>query len=129
MRDRLRGKLSLLFVVFAILVAIPAVALADIIVADGDTVTVGNQAGTSTNPIDVGKVKAGGTVTKQVSFQLVCSGNNHVNQGQTVTLDSTPGTSGVPSGGTLTATAATIGPIPDSLPDDKTNCPTPAPTL
>ena len=71
-------------------------------------------------------------MSKQVSFQLKCDGNKHVDQGQTVTLDSSPEPNGVPSGGTLTATAATIGPIPATWPDDTTgpsNCPTnPAPT-
>ena len=69
MRTKLRGKISLLFVTLAVMLAIPAIALADIIVADGDTVTVGNQAGSSENPIDIGKVKAGGTVTKQLTLR------------------------------------------------------------
>jgi len=70
-------------------------------------------------------------VERQVSFQLQCAGSRHVDQDQTVTLDATPGTSGVPAGGSLTATAATIGPIPASWPDDTTgpsNCGTTPPT-
>jgi hypothetical protein len=112
-----------------LLIAIPAVALADTIVADADFVQVGNQAGTSNNPIDMGKVKAGGSVTKQVSFQLICNDAKHVDQGQTVTL-SNPAPSGNPSGSTVSATNATIGPIPASWPDDGIKCTdvSPAPT-
>ena len=127
MRTKLRSRLSLLCMTFALMLAMPAIALADIIVADGDFVTVGNQAGSSTNPIDMGKVKAGGSVDKQVSFQLVCNQKQHVNQGATVTLDSTPDLTGVPTGGSLTATSATIGPIPASWPDDTGDCATPTP--
>src|SRR5215211_2848753 len=129
MRTWLRGKMTLLFLTIAVLIAIPAVgAIADTIAADADFVTANNQSGTNPNPIDMGKVKAGGSVSKQVSFQLVCAGNNHVNNGQTVTLDATPGTTGVPTGGSVQATAATIGPIPLSWPDDGNACPSPAPT-
>ena len=118
MRTKLRGKFWLLFMILGLLLAVPAIALADIIVADGDIITTGNQAGTAANPIDIGKVKAGGSVSRQVSIQLVCNGNKHVDQGQTITLDATPGTTRVPAGGSLTATAATIGPGPASWPDD-----------
>jgi hypothetical protein len=132
MRTKLRGKFWLLFMILGLLLAVPAIALADIIVADGDIITTGNQAGTAANPIDIGKVKAGGSVSRQVSFQLVCNGNKHVDQGQTITLDATPGTTGVPAGGSLTATAATIGPVPASWPDDSgtnTDCATTPQTL
>ena len=132
MRTKLRGKFWLLFMILGLLLAVPAIALADIIVADGDIITTGNQAGTAANPIDIGKVKAGGSVSRQVSIQLVCNGNKHVDQGQTITLDATPGTTGVPAGGSLTATAATIGPVPASWPDDSgtnTDCATTPQTL
>jgi hypothetical protein len=131
MRTFLRGKVTLLFMTLGLLLAVPTIALADIVVADGDFITTGNQAGTSANPIDIGKVKAGGSVERQVSFQLQCNGSRHVDQNQTVTLDATPGTTGVPAGGSLTATAATIGPIPSSWPDDTSgpsNCGTTPPT-
>src|SRR5215208_1113749 len=129
MRTMLRGKATLLFLMLGVLIAVPAVAaLADTIAADADLVTPNNQAGTNTNPINIGNVKAGGSVSKQVSFQLVCAGNNHVNDGQTVTLDATPGATGVPTGGSVQATAATIGPIPVTWPDDSNGCPSPAPT-
>jgi hypothetical protein len=128
MRTRLRSKISLLFMTFGLLLAVPTIALADIVVADGDLITLGNQAGSSANPIDIGKVKPGGSVERQVSFQLQCAGNRHIDQGQSVTLDATPGTSGVPTGGSVQATAATIGPIPASWTDDGTTCPSPAPT-
>jgi len=39
MRTFLRGKVTLLFIMFGLLLAFPAIALADIIVADGDILT------------------------------------------------------------------------------------------
>src|SRR5215210_960881 len=128
MRTKLRSKSTLLFVMLGLLIAIPAVAaLADTLAADADLVQSGNQAGTSGNPIDMGTVKQGGSVSKQVSFQLVCNGNFHVDEGQTVTL-SNPSSNQVPTGGSINATNATIGPIPASWPDDNTGCGTTSPT-
>src|SRR5215210_8431723 len=128
MRTKLRSKSTLLFVMLGLLIAIPAVAaLADTLAADADLVQSGNQAGTSGNPIDMGTVRQGGSVSKQVSFQLVCNGNFHVDEGQTVTL-SNPSSIQVPTGGSINATNATIGPIPASWPDDNTGCGTTSPT-
>src|SRR5215210_8692530 len=76
MRTRLmRGKFSLLFVVCALLLAVPVVAYAaDQIVADGDTLTTGDQA-----TRDLGTVAPGATVTPNIDFYLKCGGNQHFN--------------------------------------------------
>src|SRR5215208_2828360 len=113
MRTKLRSKATLLFLTLGVLLAFAGVALADVIIADGDTVQLGTQAGTQTNPISMGTVKQGGSVSKQVSFQLVCNQDKHVDNGQTVTLSGPTVSSGAPAG-SVSATDATIGPIPAS---------------
>ena len=105
---------------------LPITALADDIVPDGDIVTSGNQSG----PINLGTVAPGATLNPQVSFTLVCSTKQHVDQAQTVNL--TASAQSVPAGGSLSATNAAIPSIPASWPDDTsgggtTNCPSPAP--
>src|SRR5215217_4491229 len=134
MRTWLRGKATLLFMTLGLLLAIPAVALAaDIVVPDGDLVTLGNQAGNATNPINLGPVKGGVALTKQISFELQCiSNNNHVDNAQGVNIAFLPaGGSGssVPAGATAIATNAHIGAtsgtdlgVPSSWPDDTEQC-------
>jgi hypothetical protein len=136
MRTYLRGKVTLLFMMLGMLIAIPAVALADVIVADADLVTLGNQAGTPTNPIDLGTVGPGAVVKPngqlpQVSFLLQCSGNRHVDDTQTVSLAFSQANSTIPSDGLLSATDTTIGKpatdtdpgIPASWPEDASGMP------
>src|SRR5215218_4607986 len=128
MRTFLRSNFKLLTIVFGLLLAIPAIALADIVDSDADLVTPGNQAGTNSTPIDMGTVKPGGTITKQVSFQLRCNGNNHVDENQTVNLTFQTA-SGLSAGqGTASATGTTIGPIPASWPNDGSGCGSTPPT-
>ena len=131
MRTRLmRSKLSLLFLTIAVLLAIPAIVLADEIFPDGDSITTnGNQAGTSASPIDLGTVAPGAQLTPTVSFELQCKTKNHVDQGQRINLGYSQANSTIP-GGSLTATTAVVGGttgIPPSWPDDDQSC-TPDPT-
>lgn len=98
----------------------------DVVNPDGDFVTPGNQ-----TSVDLGNVAPGAVLTTYVSFQLVCTGNKHVDNGQTVNITFFLGGSTVPTGGSLSATNASIGPIPAAWPDDTTgpsNCGTPSPT-
>src|SRR5215218_8845118 len=141
MRTFLRGKVTLLFLTLGMLLAFAGVALAaDVVVPDGDLVNTGNQAGDATNPINLGPVKGGVALTKQVSFELQCfSNNNHVDNTQGVDIAFLPaGNQGstVPAGATATATNAHIGAIggsdpgvPTSWPDDGQNCPATATTV
>ena len=94
------------------------VALADVVEPDADTVTTGNQ-----GSLDLGTVAPGAVLTPSVSFQLACTGNKHVDSGQTVSLAFDLGTSTVPAGGLLSATDATIGAIPLSWPEDAGGAP------
>jgi MBG domain (YGX type)/YDG domain/Immunoglobulin I-set domain len=74
MRTRLRSKATLLFLTLAVLIAVPAVAFAaDQIIADGDTVTAGDQASRN-----LGTVAPGATVTPNVNFSLDCKGEHHL---------------------------------------------------
>jgi hypothetical protein len=120
---RRRGRWSLVIgTIFAGLL-FAVVAYADVIAPDADLVAVGNQ--TSRN---LGTVAPGATLTPQVTFELQCAGNQHVDNGQSVSLTFNSGGSTVPAGGSLNATNATIGPVPASWPDDANGCGSPAPS-
>ena len=108
----------------AVMVAmlVTSLALADVVTSDV-VATTGNQ-----TFVDLGNVSPGQVITSATSFQLVCNGNNHADQGNTVNVQFFS----VSPAGNLTATNATIGPIPASWTDDATgpdNCPSPAPVL
>ena len=124
-----RGRLSLILgTVFAALM-FAAVAYADEVIPDGDTVAVGNQPS-----LNLGSVSPGQILTPQTSFELVCTGKEHPDLGQTLNLNFSLAGSTVPAGGSLSATNASIGSISASWPDDasgggSTNCPSPAPVL
>ncbi len=109
---------------------LPWTALADDLLLDGDVVTVGNQ-----ETVNLGTVAPGAILYPQVSFQLVCSGKQHVDEGKKVTLSySFSGSSldglALPAG-SVAGTDSTIGDVPASWPEDaqgggSTNCdPTP----
>jgi hypothetical protein len=121
-----RGRFSLILgSVFAAVTLGAVFAYADTITADGDIVTAGDQ-----GTVNLGTVAPGATLTPKTSFTLNCAGKNHPDQAQTINLTYSSGSSTVPSGGTLSATNAAIGPIPVSWPDDTsgggtTNCPSP----
>jgi hypothetical protein len=87
-------------------------ALADTVAADGDLVTAGNQ-----NSVDLGAVAPGATVTRDVTFTLVCAGLRHADAGQTLTVS--PSATTVPlEGGSISATDGAIGPVPESWVND-----------
>ena len=110
-------------------VALGAVAVADVLVWDADLVTVNNQ-----SSLDLGVVSPGAVITKGVSFQLQCAGKQHVDNGQTVAVTFNLAGSTIPTGGSLSATDSSIGAIPATWPDDttgsgSTNCPSGPPVL
>ena len=116
-RRWLRRHVVQLAVAF-VAVAAAGVALADQITPDGDIVTVGDQ-----STVNLGTVTPGQVLTPKTSFKLKCNGNNHANNGQTVSLTFSLAGSTVPSGGSLSAGNASIGPIPASWADDGSQCP------
>ena len=116
-RIRTRGRWSLVLGAFVVSGLLAAVSWADTIAPDADVVAVGNQASRN-----LGVVSAGATLTPPVSFELQCGGNQHVDNGGSVTLAYSSSGSTVPSGGSLSATSATIGPIPATWPDDSNTC-------
>ena len=102
--------------------------LADFVPPDADHVNGGPQ-----NVLDLGAVAPGAVLTADVTFELVCSGFRHADAGQVVNL--TAGMTVVPDpsvGGSITATPATIGPVPATWTSDllgASSCPSPAPHL
>lgn len=100
----------------ALLLAVSAVAYADVINADGDRIA-DNGAQTL---IDLGTVGAGATITYDVYFLLECRGTAHAVPGTTISL--TPVVRATAPGGTMTATATTIGPVPATWPAANQPC-------
>jgi hypothetical protein len=101
--------------ILAALLAIPiGIALADVINPDGDTVASGNQ-----TTVNLGYTNTPGqpiTPAPRASFQLQCTGNTHVQPGQTISLTYSSAGSTIPSGGSLSATNTSIGPVPNPWP-------------
>jgi hypothetical protein len=86
--------------------------LADSITADADPTLQGVQAS-----VDLGTVAPGATIHRDVNLTLVCKDLYHVDPGQLVTVFQSGST--VPAaGGSITATSATIGPVPTGWADD-----------
>jgi len=83
MRTFLKGTVTLLFMMLGMLLAVPAVALADVIVADGDT---GDAVTTPQQTVELGTVAPGATVTKNASFTLQCNSAQHIEVGETLSL-------------------------------------------
>jgi HYR domain-containing protein len=87
-------------------------ALADFVPLDADHINAG--------VVDLGAVEPGAVLTETVRFELVCSGFRHADPGQTVLLHQ--GMTVVPDpdlfGGSISATDATIGPVPDTWAND-----------
>src|SRR5215207_10735875 len=81
-----------------------SLALADTVTPDSDTVIAGDQA-----TRNLGDVAPGTVLTPQVSFTLLCAGNNHVDNAQSVSITFTSAGSTIPAGGSLSATNALIG--------------------
>jgi hypothetical protein len=107
----------------AILLLGAATTFADTLQGDADVV-----AGDAQATKDLGIVAPGATLTAPVGFILKCAGLRHVDAGQTVML--TVSSMGAPEGGSITATDATVGPIPPTWGDDThglNGCPNPVP--
>jgi len=121
---RRRGRWTVVVAIVLAALSLGAViAYADQVIPDGDIVTSGDQSNK-----DLGTVAPGAVLTPKTSFTLSCNGTHHVDLGQSVSLTFTLAGSTVPSGGALSATNASIGPIPASWPDDNSGCsPTPTP--
>jgi hypothetical protein len=124
-----RARWTLAVGIFIAAASVAVVAYADTITPDGDTIAPGDQA-----TVALGTVAPGAVLTRSTSFRLTCTGKQHPDQGQTISLAFSSGSSTIPAGGSLGATNATIGTIPAPWPDDttgsgSTNCPSPAPTL
>jgi hypothetical protein len=107
--------------VVAFLVSATAV-FADTVPADGDSILPGNQA-----LIDLGAMGPGQTVTRSVSFSLVCAGTSHPAQNATITIQ--PQSFSKPLDGTISSGSTTIGPIPAEWTDSPNPCPSPQPVL
>ena len=125
---RRRGRWSLILGTLIATAALAVVAYADTITPDGDTITPGDQ-----SSVNLGTVAPGAVLTPSTSFRLTCTGKQHPDQGQTISLTFNLGSSTVPAG-SLSATNPTVGAIPASWPDDttgggSTNCSSPAQTL
>ena len=105
-----------------IMIASSVAAFADTVPADGDAVTAGNQA-----LVVLPDAMPGQVVTWPVDFRLTCSGTSHPVAGTTIGLELLSAT--VPLDGVATATATTIGPVPDGWPAAGESCPSPTPTV
>ena len=110
MRNRRAGRAGALAI--ASLFVMAGTALADSLAADGDQITPGVQ-----TYVDLGSVAPGATISRDVPMTLFCAGLHHVDQGQIVTV-SEVGTTVPAEGGSITATDATIGPVPSGWADD-----------
>ena len=122
----LRSKVTLLFMTCALLVAVPAVAFAaDQLIADGDTVTAGDQASRN-----LGTVAPGASVSPNVNFYLDCNGNNHFNSTETADINFTSSSikdsaGNTPATGSVSAASLSNVSGPTSWPSDGSNaCPT-----
>ncbi len=98
----------------AISLLLAGVATADSVAADSDTVTPGIQ-----GMVYLGTVAPGSTIERDLGLELVCSGLGHVPAGTTISL--TP-TAVAPLNGKISATEATLGPVPDTWPAANEAC-------
>lgn len=87
-------------------------ALADTVAADGDVITSGIQ-----GFVDLGTVAPAASLSLDVGLTLFCSGLQHVDPGQFVTVSQTGAT--VPAaGGSITASSASFGTVPADWAND-----------
>jgi hypothetical protein len=113
---RFAGVLSM-----SVLLASAGIAFADTVPADGDAIS-GDQ-----NLVSLGVRAPGEVVTRDVSFRLLCGGTTHPAAGSVT--DVFFGSATVPLDGAVSATATTIGPVPQDWPLTGNPCPSPAPSL
>ena len=106
------------------LLALPGLAAADGITPTGADVVVAGGGPT----IDLGDVTPSSVHNLSVLFALTCVNGEHVDPGQSVTLDDAGGIQ--PVGGAIVAVSgSSVGPAPAEWPADGVDCPTPAPVL
>ena len=111
-----RRLVFLTCIILAGLLAMPLAALADQLIADGDILAVGSQAVVNIT------VAPGATVTPKVSFQLLCDGKQHVDDGVSINIEYSDANSTKPTGGSLSATNALINAVPTDWPNDGVTC-------
>lgn len=102
----------------ALLLLTASVAVADTLPGDTDDVTAGVQGTRSLGPVAVN-----GSIEAPLWFQLACRNAAHLDEGQTVALALQSAI--VPTGGAVTSTGATVGPVPSEWPDDGEACQSP----
>lgn len=123
-RIRRSGRLSLFLATLIASTAFAAVAFAgDVVTADGDVVDT-----TQADPVAL-TLSPGEEVTKSVSFTLTCKTQQHVDTGETVPLTFSATKSVKPAGGALSGNNGAVGPRSAAWPNDRTDCPDPAPTV
>jgi hypothetical protein len=99
-----------------------AAAIADTLIYDGDIVAVSVQ-----TTVDLGTVSPGATIYQTIGVSLVCDTQRHADRGTTVTVRQGPASS-APTGGSITMPDVVFN-IPNTWPNDGSNCPSPAPRL
>jgi hypothetical protein len=115
MRSRVLGRAAALAA--AVSLAVAGGASADSLAADGDSLAVGAQ-----GTIDVGVVAPGTELGLPVAFLLTCTGTNHLDADQVVSVALVAAT--VPDGGAAGATGVSF-PTPPGWPADEQGCASP----
>ena len=92
----------------ALSLVVSGIAVADSVSADADVVVAGDQ-----GMINLGTVPPARATRSRSRSTSLCTGTNHSARNTTITL--TP-TATPPTGGSMTATAGTIGPVPPTWP-------------
>jgi len=118
---RLRAAWVALLTVIA-LIGGAAAAIADTLIYDGDIVAVGVQ-----TEVDLGTVSPGAMIHQTIRVSLVCDTKRHADPGTTVIVRQGPASS-APPGGSITMPDVVFN-IPNTWPNDGSNCPSPAPRL
>ncbi len=117
MQTRLKGRLSLLFLALAVMLAFPAVALADTLSDANDDLK------TNAASLNLGDIKAGDTKTGSVNLIVDCAGQNHAAPGalafDPVGMSLNTGSKGSIAEASVTPSVT----IPEDWPADKTACP------
>ena len=100
----------------ALSLSIAGAASADTVSADADLLRASVQ-----TFIDLGTATPGSTIHVDVGFVLFCRNLSHVDPGASLSI--TPGGSPqAPAGGSISATATSLGPVPDDWPADGQPC-------